>query len=116
MITAGLRLDAGDRGSVAAELAVALPVVVLTLLLGVGTLGAASRQVALQDAVADVARIIARGESPETVSSASGPPGATFATSHRGELVCVTGRIELEVGRIIRFPLSASSCALSGGR
>ncbi|MFT4157172.1 MAG: TadE/TadG family type IV pilus assembly protein, partial [Microbacterium sp.] len=51
-----------DRGAVAAELAIALPAVVLTLLLGAGALGTAARQVALQDAAADAARLIARGE------------------------------------------------------
>ena len=52
-----------ERGSVAAELALAIPAVVLTLLLGVGALGAAAQQVALQDATADAARLLGRGES-----------------------------------------------------
>ena len=42
-----------DRGSVVAEFAVALPAVLVVLLVGVGALAAASRQVRLQDAVAD---------------------------------------------------------------
>ncbi|WP_181800730.1 TadE/TadG family type IV pilus assembly protein, partial [Microbacterium sp. H6] len=49
---------ADERGSAAAELALALPAVVLALLLGAGALGAASRQVALQDASADAARLL----------------------------------------------------------
>ena len=52
----------GDRGSVAAELAFALPAVVLALLLGAGALGAAARQVSLQDAAADAARLLGRGK------------------------------------------------------
>ena len=52
-----------DRGSVVAEFAVALPAVALVLLLGAGSLGACARQVRLQDATADAARLVARGES-----------------------------------------------------
>ena len=51
-----------ERGSATAELAVAMPIVVLTLLLGIGALGAGMRMVALQDAVADAARILGRGD------------------------------------------------------
>ena len=52
-----------DRGSVVAEFAVALPAVALVLLLGAGALGACAQQVRLQDAAADAARLVARGES-----------------------------------------------------
>lgn len=106
-----------QHGSVAAELALALPAVVLTLLLGAGALGAAAQQVALQDAVADAARLLGRGESDAAahaaVSASAGD--AHMSSEARGDLVCVTAQLDARVGRLISIPLSASSCALSGG-
>lgn len=111
--------DRGDRerGSVAAELALALPAVVLTLLLGAGALGAASRQVALQDAAADAARLLGRGEAPGRAQSAvtAAVPGASMSSSPAGDLVCVTASVDVSIGSIVRVPLNASSCALAGG-
>ena len=102
-----------DRGSVVAEFAVALPAVVLVLLLGVGMLGAGARHVRLQDAVADAARLAARGESPERVQAAVSAvaPGAAGVTFAKGDLVCVTGSVRAA----LPVTLSATSCALAGG-
>lgn len=107
-----------DRGSVAAELALALPAVVLTLLLGAGALGAASRQVSLQDAAADAARLLGRGESAAAAEAAvaASVSGAAVSPWHQGDLVCVTARLDVAVGAVIHVPLQASSCALDGGR
>ena len=101
----------------AAELALALPAVVLTLLLGAGVLGAASRQVALQDAAADAARLLGRGEDPGRAQSAvtAAVPGASMSSSPSGDLVCVTASVDVSIGSIVRVPLNASSCALAGG-
>jgi hypothetical protein len=111
--------DQGDRerGSVAAELALALPAVVLTLLLGAGVLGAASRQVALQDAAADAARLLGRGEDAGRASGvvAGAVPGASMSSVASGDLICVTARADVAVGSVIRLPLEAASCALAGG-
>ena len=108
----------GDRGSVAAELAHALPAELLALLLGAGALGAAARQVALQDASADAARLLGRGEDAATAAGvvSSAVPGASVASHARGDLICVTTTAEFSVGRLIRVPLRGSSCALSGGK
>ncbi|OAN36706.1 TadE family type IV pilus minor pilin [Microbacterium sp. H83] len=110
---------AGDheRGSVAAELALALPAVVLTLLLGAGALGAAAQQVALQDAAADAARLLGRGQSDGDAARvvATAVPGARMTRGGSGDLVCVTTQAEVAVGAVIRLPLRASSCALAGG-
>lgn len=107
----------GERGSVAAELALALPAVVFVMLLGVGALGAASGQVALQDATADAARLLGRGEGDGAAHAVvrEAVPGATMSSSSRGALVCVTSRLDVGVGSVIRVPLRASSCALDGG-
>lgn len=112
------RAALSERGSVAAELALALPAVVLTLLFGAGALGAAAQQVALQDATADAARLLGRGESAVVAHGAvaTSVDGAWAASEYRGDLVCVTGRVDVELGRYLRIPLAASSCALSGGR
>ena len=103
-----------DRGSVVAEFAVALPAVALVLLLGAGSLGACARQVRLQDAAADAARIVARGESEERAGAlvAAAVPGAAAATERRAELVCVTAS---SPAGLLPLALSATSCALDGG-
>ncbi|KDA06142.1 hypothetical protein DC31_13225 [Microbacterium sp. CH12i] len=107
-----------ERGSVAAELALALPAVVLTLLLGAGALGAAAKQVSLQDAAADAARLLSRGESTAAAYAvvAASVSNAHASSESRGDLVCVTVGLSVSIGQFISIPLSASSCALSGGR
>lgn len=117
MIASHAPKDDGERGSVAAELALALPAVALTLLLGAGALGAAAQQVVLQDAVADAARLLGRGESEAAAHAvvAASAGGASTSSEARGDLVCVSARLDAQIGRLISIPLSASSCALSGG-
>lgn len=107
----------GDRGSVTAEFAVALPAVVLVLALGVSALSAAGRQVRLQDAAADAARLVGRGEDPARAGSAvaAAVTGAAADVEFRGELVCVHASAPAAT---LPWPqhLTASSCALAGGR
>jgi len=112
------RVFGGDRGSVAAELAVALPIVLVTALLGVGALTAAARQVALQDAAADAARLLGRGEGAAAASAvvSQAVDGAAFSHERRGDLACATASLDLAIGRFVTVPLRASSCALDGGR
>lgn len=106
----------GERGSVAAELAVALPAALLALLLGVGALSAASTQVALQDAAADAARLLGRGEEHSRAAGVVlAVHDARMASRDAGDLVCVTASVDFRVGRLISVPLRAQSCALSGG-
>ena len=108
----------GERGSVAAELAVALPAVFLALLLGIGSLVAATQQVMLQDAAADAARLLGRGEGEQAAAAviARSVDGASFSQRRDGDLRCVTARVDVDFGRLIAIPLRASSCALDGGR
>lgn len=108
-----LRRLGDDRGSVVAEFAVALPAVALVLLLGVAALGAGARHVRLQDAVADAARLAARGEPDDLVHAtvAAVSPGASGRIELRGDLVCVTG----SAPGALALTLSATSCALAGG-
>jgi len=105
-----------DRGSVTAEFAVVLPAVVLVLVLGASLLGACGRQVRLQDAAADAARLVARGESVSRASATVGDAvaGARAAVSHRGDLVCVRASASAGVP-LVPLALHADSCALAGG-
>ncbi|WP_341997702.1 hypothetical protein MRBLWH7_003999 [Microbacterium sp. LWH7-1.2] len=102
-----------DRGAVVAEFAVALPAVVLVLVLGVGALAAASRQVRLQDAVADAARLSARGESDQRVRDAVATTvgEASVEITPRGDLVCVSATASALFG----VRVTAAGCALAGG-
>ncbi|WP_144874080.1 TadE family type IV pilus minor pilin [Microbacterium sp. 1.5R] len=111
-----MRRPDDERGSVAAELALALPAVLLALMLGAGALGAASRQVALQDASADAARLLGRGEGPGPASAAvsRAVPGAAMSSRNEGDIVCATAHGEVAFA-MVRLPLQASSCALAGG-
>ncbi|GGH43360.1 TadE family type IV pilus minor pilin [Microbacterium album] len=110
------RVPGGERGSVAAELAVALPAVAVVLALGIGGLFAAATHVRLQDAAADAARLIARGESEARATGAvvGAVAGARVAAVHQEDLVCVTATAEVAVAGL-PVPLRAASCALAGG-
>ncbi|MGW9112539.1 TadE family type IV pilus minor pilin [Microbacterium sp. NPDC055683] len=105
---------ADERGSVTAELAVALPAVVLVTALGIAGLGAASLQVRLQDAAADAARLIARGEDEGRAAGVVATAGGALSIAHQGDLVCATARADARIGSLA-VPLAATSCALAGG-
>jgi hypothetical protein len=107
------RLRGDERGSVVAEFAVALPAVALVVLLGGAALGACATQVRLQDAAADAARLAARGESVERVAAAAAEGGGSVATTARGDLVCASVSADAGWGF---GALTATSCALDGGR
>lgn len=108
------RSSLGDRGSVTAEFAVALPAIVLVVLLGVGALGAGARQVRLQDAAADAARLVARGDDPGRAHAVVGAAGGSADIEPRGDLVCVIARAPAPL-RLPLPELEATSCALAGG-
>ena len=103
-----------DRGSVTAEFAVTLPAVLLVIALGVGALSAGARQVRLQDAAADAARLLARGEDAARASRVltAAVPGAELGVERPGDLVCV---VATAPAGIPGLTLSARSCALAGG-
>ncbi|WP_347976286.1 TadE family type IV pilus minor pilin [Microbacterium sp. ProA8] len=112
--SADKRLRRGaDTGAVVAEFAVALPAIALVLVLGVGALAGAARQVRLQDAVADAARLSARGESDQRARDAvsASVAGASVEIAPRGDLVCVSASASALFG----FQIRATGCALGGG-
>lgn len=108
------RSPLGERGAVAAEFAVALPAVLLVVLLGVGVLGTGARQVRLQDAAADAARLVARGDEPARAAAVVAAVGGTASIEPRGDLVCVIATAPAPLPLPLA-PLTATSCALAGG-
>ena len=106
-----------DRGSAAAELAVALPAVVIVFLLFAGALTASGRQVRLEQGAAQGARLAARGEPDARVQDAvsRAVAGAVAAIGWDGDLVCVAATaptgLPLPLGQ-----LRASACAVGEGR
>ena len=106
-----------SAGSVTAEFAIALPAVVLVLACCLSGLQVVGEQLRLQDAAAAAARSIARGDSGQAVAERL-VPGATLQQSVDGDLVCATISTTSRalVGAIAGIALSATSCALGGGR
>jgi len=58
-----------ERGAVTAEMALALPVLISLLLLGIWSIGLVVLNIRCIDAARDVARAVARGESPEEATA-----------------------------------------------
>lgn len=100
--------SAGERGSVTAEFATALPAVLMCLALCVGAVQAAAQQARLLDNAASAARLIGRGDPPP-----SPPAGATRAVASDGALVCVTLSASSGAGLgALGVTVTARSCAL----
>ncbi len=98
-----------------AEFAIAMPAAVLVLAFGLGARATGARQVLLQDAAADGARLWARGESAERVGDAvrATVADASITLDRRGGLVCLTVSAPAPLPVIGR--LSATGCALDDG-
>ncbi len=111
------RAWAADRGSAVAEFAVAMPALLLVLAaaLGGGQLGAL--QVRAQDAAADAARALGRGDAAAIGAHlARQLPDATWSSSAAGDLVCVTvTAAPVGPAAVLGLRAAASSCALSDG-
>ncbi|WP_169077225.1 TadE family type IV pilus minor pilin [Microcella alkalica] len=108
------RRSARDRGAVSAEVAVALPTVVVVLVACLGGIGAAVALGRAHDAAADAARLVARGDPVERARGhvASAAPGASLTISRSGDLVCAVVNVTPTVLGM-PIPLSARSCALA---
>lgn len=114
-MSAGLR-RLGDRGAAAAELAVALPAIVLVLAVCLGAVGVSATTVRLQDAAADAARVLARGQ-PELVAAALAPAGegVAQAVERGGGLVCVRLERSVRLAVVASVPVAARACAWDEG-
>lgn len=100
-----------EAGSVSAEFAIALPVVVAVLALCLSGMQVAGQQLRLQDAAAAAARAAARGQSTAIVARLA--PGATVTSWSDSDLTCTTLTSR---STLFGLTLTATSCALSGGR
>lgn len=100
-----------DAGAVTAELAVALPAVVVVLAACVGGLRLAAEEVQLQDTTALAARSFARGD------GVAAPAGVEITTWRDGVLACARGRTSASWAPALPpVSLTAMSCALADGR
>ena len=108
----------GERGSVTAEFAVALPAVALVLAVCLGGVQAVSIQVRLTDAAADAARTLARGDGVGLASArlSAAVAGASLSVDDAGDLVCVTASAPAGAHTVLAaLTVAARSCALGGG-
>jgi len=116
----GGQAASSQRGSVTAEFALALPAVALVLVFCLSGVQLAGLQVRLQDAAAASARSLARDESPGSVATTASTlvASARLTTQHRDDLVCATVSAPARNALLGLLPitLSASSCALTGGK
>jgi hypothetical protein len=101
-----LRRPTGDRGSVTAETAVLLPVLVVVLAAAVWVLACLAAQLECVDAARAAARAAARGEAPPAVRATAhrlGPDGAVVVQSRGHGLVEVLVRAEVRpFGGVLR--------------
>lgn len=108
-----------DRGAVTAEFAVALPAAMIALALCLSGAQAASTLVRLQDAAADAARSLARGDGTSAAAAIARRQVARAALSSTddGSFRCVSVRAPADGAMgALGLRLEASSCALGGGR
>jgi hypothetical protein len=103
-----------ERGSVTAEFAAIVPAVILLLACCLTSLQIVGQQLRLQDAAADVSRSVARGGG----SGQAANVGASVSVTQSGDLVCarLSARSRSPAGTLLALTLTASSCALGGGR
>ena len=85
----------GDRGSATAELAVALPALVLSLLFALGAVDAVLARMQCVDAARDAALAAARGGDGQAVGQARAPRGALVSVSVDGR--SARARVQLAV-------------------
>ena len=82
-----------QRGAVTAEVAIALPILLTLLFLGIWLIGVVTANIQCIDAARDVARAVARGESPEIaqeIGRRTAPSNATITITRTGPDIHVT--------------------------
>jgi TadE-like protein len=103
-----------ENGSAVAEFAVALPAVLLVLAMVLGGIQLGVLQVRVQDAAADAARSLGRGDPSAALAArlARQVPGARWSSSRSGALVCA--HLVASAGgpaAVLGLTVSATSCA-----
>ena len=116
-MSAGARRS-DERGSAVAEFAVALPAVLLVLATVLGGVQLGTLQLRLQDASADAARSLGRGDSGPALASrlARQAPSARWSVTRPAGLVCVhLAASAAPPAGLLGLPVAATSCALDEG-
>ena len=106
---------AGDRGSAVAEFAIALPAVLLVLATMLGGVQLGTLQLRLQDAAADAARALGRGDSAAALASriSGQSPNAQLSVTRPAGLVCAhLVAPAAPPAALLGLTASAISCAL----
>jgi len=109
----------GEAGSATAEFALVLPAVLGVVALLLGGLQVAGLQVRAQDAAADAARGLGRGDAPAAVAARLERhiAGAVLSSWLDGDLRCV--RVEVAPSELVAalgLRAGAGACALAEGR
>lgn len=119
LLAPGIAAAGAETGMVTAELAVALPALVLVALVALSGLQVTMTQLRCRDAAAIAARLTARGESAAAVTAAmssADPAGGRFVVRRDGQLVQVQVSAAvplLGVGRLLPpFVVSATAAAV----
>lgn len=101
-----------DRGTVTAEFAMVLPVMLLVLALAVASITLATQRLALTSAAAEVARLEARGDTSAAATRLAELGGEISSTrSMRGALHCVVLQSEPALGMLAWVSITARGCA-----
>jgi len=108
---------ARDAGMVTAEIAVAMPVLMVLLAIGLTVTSVIAAQMRCVDAAREAARALARGDSisaARSLASAAGPRGAALATTTTGDRVETTVRATVAPigGLFPAFTVHAGAVAL----
>lgn len=93
-----------------------LPVLVLLLTVGVGTVGAVAAQLRCIDAAREAARATARGEPIDVVRELAGqaaPPGATVSIAAGSERIEVVVTAEVAIGGGLLPPVQVAGTAVA---
>lgn len=106
------RFAGDERGSVTAEFAIVLPVVVAVLGLVIASISLASHRISLVSLTAEAARLEARGDTAQARRVLErAVPGASVSRASKNGLHCVTMRARPAGGLLHGITISATSCA-----
>ncbi|AMM21775.1 hypothetical protein AX769_18505 [Frondihabitans sp. PAMC 28766] len=109
-------MTGSDRGSVTVEFALVVPSLLLVIAAGVGAIGVAAQAIRLADAAGIVARAEGRGDGRVAAEARAALADGASVSVERGALTCVRLDRSADLGPLSGVvPLSARSCAASGG-
>lgn len=100
-----------ERGSVTAEFALTIPVMLLVLGLAVGSVYLAAERVSLVSLAGEVARLEARGDTVLAAARLAEHPEAGIARTNDGRMLCVTAVSKPAAGVLAVISVSGRGCA-----